>query len=251
MELNLHPIATQCYVSGRDFVENDRVVSYLVREASGEVARRDLLESEDGRFMPPAFVYCRWVVAFKPRRGEENADRNLKLTAENLFLTLAIPAGASSDTIDESSQGLNTPLLQFLALMLERKRILKPVGYTEDRARQIFEHRASRMRYEVPVGDLNQEFFIKIQEHLGVLVGTPKKKEAAKDGAKTAEAPAQAGAQTTLSAGEASAADAAPAQVTAETSSETPAEAGATAESSEATENAEAAEKPETTASGT
>jgi len=187
MELNLHPIATKCYVSGRDFAEHDRVVSYLVREASGEVARRDLLESEDGRFMPPAFVYCRWVVAFKPRRGEENADRNLKLTAENLFLTLAIPAGATSDTIDESSQGLNTPLLQFLALMLERKRIIKPVGYTEDRVRQIYEHRASHMRYEVPVGDLNQEFFIKIQEHLGVLVGVPK----AKTEPKPAETPAQ------------------------------------------------------------
>lgn len=201
MELNLHPIATKCYVSGRDFAENDRVVSYLVREApvpgsgsaAGEVARRDLLESEDGRFMPPAFVFCRWVVAFKPRRGEENAERNLKLTAENLFLTLAIPAGATSDTIDESSQGLNTPLLQFLALMLERKRLIKPVGYSEDRLRQVYEHRASHMRYEVPVGELNQEFFMKIQEHLGVLVGMPKPKA----DAPPAETPAQPAAEAT------------------------------------------------------
>ena len=97
MELNLHPIATKCFVSSRDFAENERVVSYLVREATGEVARRDLLEAEDGRFMPPAFVYCRWVTAFKPRR-DDNSDRNLKLTAENLFLTLAIPSGATSDS---------------------------------------------------------------------------------------------------------------------------------------------------------
>lgn len=176
MELNLHPIATKCYVSGRDFAEHDRVVSYLVREASGEVARRDLLESEDGRFMPPAFIFCRWVVAFKPRRGDDNSERNLKLTAENLFLNLAIPSGATSETIDDSSQGINTPLLQFLALMMERKRLIKPVGLTEDGSRQIYEHRASHQRYEVPVGELNQEFFIKIQEHLGVLVGTPKPK---------------------------------------------------------------------------
>ncbi|MFZ5495315.1 MAG: hypothetical protein ACOZE5_08260 [Verrucomicrobiota bacterium] len=175
MELNLHPIATKCYVSGRDFAEHDRVVSYLVREATGEIARRDLLQSEDGRFMPPAFVYCRWVTAFKPRR-DDNSDRNLKLTAENLFLTLAIPAGATTDTIDASSQGLNTPLLQFLALMLERKRLLKPRGLTEDGTRQVFEHMPSHQFYEVPVGELNQEFFIKIQEHLGVLVGTPKPK---------------------------------------------------------------------------
>lgn len=177
MELNLHPIATKCFVSGRDFAEHDRVVSYLVREASGEVARRDLLETEDGRFMPPAFVYCRWVTAYKPRR-DDNSDRHLKLTAENLFLTLAIPAGATADTIDESSSGLNTPMLQFLALMLERKRAIKPVGLTEDGLRQVYEHRASHQRYEVPVGELNQEFFIKIQEHLGVLVGMPKPKPA-------------------------------------------------------------------------
>jgi hypothetical protein len=189
MELNLHPIATKCFVSGREFAENDRVVSYLVREASGEVARRDLLEGEDGRFMPPAFVYCRWVVAYKPRR-DDNSDRNLKLTAENLFLTLAIPSGATTETIDASSQGLNTPLLQFLALMLERKRLLKPRGLTDDGVRQIFEHMPSHQLYEVPVGDLNQEFFMKIQEHLGVLVGTPKPKAAPVAAATTETAPA-------------------------------------------------------------
>jgi hypothetical protein len=139
-----------------------------VREASGEVARRDLLESEDGRFMPPAFIYCRWVTAFKQRKADEDSARTLKLTAENLFLTLAAPEADQSAT--------NTPLLQFLALMMERKKIIKLRGYTEDGMRQIYEHRASHQLYEVPVGDLNVEFFQKIQEHLGVLVGNPKPK---------------------------------------------------------------------------
>jgi len=190
MELNLHPIATKCYVSGRDFHENDRVVSYLVREApvpgtgpaGGEVARRDLLEAEDGRFMPPAFIYCRWVVSFKQRKADENPALTLKLTAENLFLTLADPAAEPSAT--------NTPLLQFLALMLERKKLIKPRGLTEDGARQIYEHMGTHQLYEVPVGDLNVEFFQKIQEHLGVLVGNPKPKTEA---APAAAAPVAAG----------------------------------------------------------
>ena len=186
MELNLHPIATKCYVCGRDFNENDRVVSYLVREApvpgvgpvGGEVARRDLLEAEDGRFMPPAFIYCRWVVSFKQRKAGENPALTLKLTAENLFLTLATPAGTGqdSDTLNSQPSALNTPLLQFLALMLERKKLIKPRGLTEDGARQTYEHMGTHQLYEVPVGDLNVEFFQKIQEHLGVLVGTPKPK---------------------------------------------------------------------------
>ncbi|HVZ63225.1 MAG TPA: hypothetical protein VG936_01460 [Lacunisphaera sp.] len=177
MELNLHPIATKCFVSGREFQEGDRVVSYLVREATGEVARRDLLAAEDPpspgsgeasgpRWMPPAFVYCRWVVAFKNRKANENPALTLRLTAENLFLTLADPASEPSPA--------NTPLLQFLALMLERKKLLKPRGLTEDGARQIFEHMASHQLYEVPVGELDVEFFQKIQEHLHVLVGGPK-----------------------------------------------------------------------------
>jgi hypothetical protein len=184
MELNLHPIATKCFVSSREFQENDRVVSYLVREASGEVARRDLLEAEDPppqgsgeasgpRWMPPAFIYCRWITDFKPRR-DDDAALALKLTAENLFLTLATPSG--SEAISEQPSAINTPLLQFLALMLERKRLIKLRGVTEDGARQIYEHMPSHQLYEVPVGDLNVEFFQKIQEHLGVLVGTPKPK---------------------------------------------------------------------------
>lgn len=168
MELNLHPIATKCCVSGREFAEHDRVVCYLVREESGLTGRRDLLESEDTNLPPPATVYCRWVVVFKPRLLEENADRNLKLTAENLFLTLASPDNPPSET--------NTPLLQFLALMLERKRLIKLRGLTEDGQRQLFEHMPSHQMYEVPVGNLDQAFFIKIQEQLGVLVGTPKPK---------------------------------------------------------------------------
>lgn len=182
MELNLHPIATKCFVSGREFQEGDRVVSYLVREATGEVARRDLLAAEDQpspgsgaasgpRWMPPAFVYCRWVVAFKNRKANENPALTLRLTAENLFLTLADPASDPSPA--------NTPLLQFLALMLERKKLLKPRGHTEDGARQIFEHMPSHQLYEVPVGELDVEFFQKIQEHLHVLVGGPKAAPAA------------------------------------------------------------------------
>lgn len=186
MELTLHPIATKCFVSGRDFAEHDRVASYLVREATGEVARRDLLESEDGRFMPPAFIYCRWVVAFKQRKADEDPARNLKLTADNLFLTLATPVGGEAP--DAGSQSLNTPLLQFLALMLERKRQIKLRGYTDDGQRQIYEHMATHQLYEVPVGDLNVEFFQKIQEHLGVLVGNPKPKAEASAATETSVA---------------------------------------------------------------
>ncbi|WP_415907488.1 hypothetical protein [Oleiharenicola sp. Vm1] len=188
MELNLHPLATKCYVSGREFAEGDRVVCYLVREADGLTGRRDLLESEDANLEKPAEVYCRWVLSYKPRKGEENADRTLKMTAENLFVTLADPLNPPNDA--------NTPLLQFLALMLERKKILKPRGQTPDGARNIFEHARTHQMYEIPVGDLNAEFFVQIQGKLDVLVGAPKKKAEPAVSASDAMPPADAPAPT-------------------------------------------------------
>jgi hypothetical protein len=167
MELTLHPLAKTCRVSGRAFAEGERVVSRLVREASGEIARHDVLASEDATYTPPAFVFCTWTLTYKARRSEENPDRAMNLTAENLFVTLA-------DPLAEPNEG-NTPMIQFLALMLERKKILKPRGKTADGARQIYEHAKTHQLYEVPAGTLDEAFFVNIQGQLDLLVGGPKK----------------------------------------------------------------------------
>jgi hypothetical protein len=166
MELSLQPLAAVSRVSSRPFSEGDRVVSYLVRSVSNEIERHDVLAAEDGDFRPAGFVFCRWAQLFKPRPLAENPERALKLTAENLFLTLADPATEPNPT--------NTPLLQFLALMLERKRLLRPRGVTADGGRNLLEHVKTHQMYEIPAGELTPEFFVKIQEQLGLLVGAPK-----------------------------------------------------------------------------
>jgi hypothetical protein len=129
MELNLQPLAAISRVSSRPFREGDRVVSYLVRSVINEILRYDVLLDEDAAFRPEGFVFCRWVHRFKPKNLEDNPERLLKLTAENLFLTLADPANEPIPA--------NTPLLQFLALLLERKRILRPRGRTADGERNL------------------------------------------------------------------------------------------------------------------
>jgi hypothetical protein len=166
MELTLQPLAPVSRVSSRPFADGDRVVSYLLRAVTNEIERHDVLAEEDGNFRPAGFVLCRWVHVFKPKKAGENPDRLLKLTAENLFLTLADPANEPNPA--------NTPLLQFLALLLERKRLLRPRGRTADGERNLYEHLRSHQMYEIPAGDLSPEFFVKIREQLGVLVGEPK-----------------------------------------------------------------------------
>jgi hypothetical protein len=166
MELTLHPLGKTCRVTGREFAEGDRVVSHLVRDTNGEVARHDVLAAEDAAYAKPLFEFCSWSLVFKHRRAEENAGRALKLTAENLFVTLADPANEPNPA--------NTPLLQFLALMLERKKLLRPRGLTADGERRIYEHAKTHQLYELPDGNLDEAFFVKIQGQLDLLMGPPK-----------------------------------------------------------------------------
>ena len=170
MEMQLQPLASACHVSGQLFVEGNRVASHLVSRKTGEVVRCDLLESETGNFVADGVVACRWVQIFKVRKANENPDRALKLTAETLFITLADP---TSEPTPES-----TRLMQFIALMLERKRVLRPKGRNADGSRNVYEHAKTKQLFEVPVGELTPEFFMQVQAQLSVLVGEPKAKAA-------------------------------------------------------------------------
>ena len=171
MEMHLQPLAHTCFVSGAPFVDGVRVASYLVRSGAAlEIVRYDLLETQAATFAPEGFVACKWVHPFKARGAGENPDRALKLTAENLFVALADP------TTEPTPE--NTRLVQFLALMLERKKILRPKGRSTDGARNRYEHAKSKAIFEVPAGELTPEFFVAVQEQLSVLVGAPKVKTA-------------------------------------------------------------------------
>ena len=172
MDLQLQPLATQCAVSGEPFTAGARVASHLVRMGAAlEIMRFDVLETHVADFRPEGFVACRWVQPFKPRRAGENPDRALKLTAENLFVTLADP------TTEPTPE--NTRLLQFLALMLERKKILRPRGRTADGTKDRFEHAKTKQVFELPAGELDPAFFVAVQAQLGMLVGSPPAAEAA------------------------------------------------------------------------
>lgn len=170
MELNLQPRASSCFVTGRPFREGDRVASILARTDSGAIVRYDALEADAARLSPEGFVACRWVQVFKPQLKEENPERALKLTAENLFITLADPSTEATPETDR--------LVRFLALLLERKRLLRPRGRTPDGARDLYEHARTKQLYPVAAIDLDPGFFLAVREQLSVLVGEPKPRPA-------------------------------------------------------------------------
>jgi hypothetical protein len=166
MELNLQPLGTACFVSGQTFAAGEPVASYLVRNANLEILRYDLLASQKAAFAPAGFVACSWVHPYKPRVAGENSERTLKLNAETLFLALADP---STEVNAE-----NTRLVQFLAFMLERKKVLRPKGRSADGEKNVYEHAKTKQLYQVPKGELTPEFFVQVQAQLSVLVGEPK-----------------------------------------------------------------------------
>lgn len=177
MEISLQSVSPRCHVTGRDFAEGDRVVSFLIRGATPEwvagvtqqkpdadvIGRFDVAESEQGNFSVPGPVACRWVQIFKPRKSGENPDRALKLTAESLFLNLSDPA--NERTVETER------LLQVLAMMLERKRVLRPKGRSADRQRSVYEHAKLKTLHEVQAAELSPGFFLSIQGQLAALVG--------------------------------------------------------------------------------
>ena len=166
MELNLQPLGTACFVSGQTFAAGEPVASYLVRNANLEIVRYDLLAIQKAAFAPAGFVACSWVHPYKPRVAGENSERTLKLNAETLFLALADP---STEVNAE-----NTRLVQFLAFMLERKKVLRPKGRSADGEKNVYEHAKTKQLYQVPKGELTPEFFVQVQAQLSVLVGEPK-----------------------------------------------------------------------------
>ncbi len=170
-QLILGPLAAGCAVTGTAFAEGDRVVSFLMRGPQFEPVRADVLAERAGEYAAVGPVACRWVQRFKPRDKGGNADRALKLGAEALFFTL-------TDPLTEPTAE-NARLVQFLALMLERKRVLRPKGRTRDGSRTIYEHAKTKQMFEIAADELTPAFFLQIQEQLGVLVGEPKPKAGA------------------------------------------------------------------------
>ncbi|MGH8017479.1 MAG: hypothetical protein ACREIA_04200 [Opitutaceae bacterium] len=162
MELQLQPRSNLCCATGVEFQPGDRVISVLAR-GENEFRRFDCLASAEKDLQITGEELCRWTRTFKPAAREANPERELKLTAETLFLSLTEEGNAVEENAD---------LKQFLALMLERKRVLKSRGRSPAGHLQ-FLHPASNRMIEVPTGEMDAEFFVAVREKLGVLLGEP------------------------------------------------------------------------------
>lgn len=155
------------------FEKDDRIASMLIR-LEEDIARMDVLDSEEPSFELPGELICRWTQIFKPRSTDDKeAQEAMKLTADNLFISLF-------EGEDEPTQE-NSKLKHLLGLMLERRRLLRVKSRDRDYTHYI--HRPTKNEYSVPNVELDPEFFIENQEKLEFLgsVGGEDSKKAEKE----------------------------------------------------------------------
>ncbi len=159
MDFHLKPASRQSQASGRVFQPGCRIVSYLCRGETGELVRADILEDEKETFAPPGAVLCRWGQTFKEREDPAAEARQTLRSAEDMFLSLY-----EEETGPQEESG--DVLKYLLAVLLERKRILRPAELAAPGRPQTYRHRKSGREFAVPRPDLTAQSVLQIQEHL-------------------------------------------------------------------------------------
>lgn len=164
MDISIRSVGETSAVSGEGFAPGDRVWSCLFRSPEGLIERLDVLESERHELDLGEQVLCKWSHTIKPKKETEAEARRAALeSADDVFLSLFEVPGEEGD--DESLSATRDRLKFFLALQLERKRVLKPMGNRR------FRHVATGREVTVPDLEVTPGLFQEFQSEIS-LMGT-------------------------------------------------------------------------------
>lgn len=168
----IKPFSHRCCVSSRPFESGETYVSYLTIDDNNELQRFDVADGEDEAFEPAGQLLCRWRQCYKKEPEKDDPARKQRETAEGLFLALyeELP---EEESLEETEEAIRQGeiMKKFLALLLERKRILRPRGNSPDGRFRLMEHSRSKTIFPVPSGALGQDELMRISERLNALVG--------------------------------------------------------------------------------
>lgn len=164
MDWQIKTIARKSSLSEDGFEPGDEVVCLIfMDDAAGELGRADLFEREVDAFELPGELLGRWTRIIKEPDEEKMNAGDVMASAEDFFMSLFDNAQASA--IDEANI-----LKHLLALMLERKRILRAVGPRATEGVQRYLHVKQKKEFEVPVVEISPELILKIQDTLGDII---------------------------------------------------------------------------------
>ncbi len=163
MDWQVKPIAHICASSGKELHVGDTVVCIVYKPLGGNVERVDVLKEHVSTYVPNGLLLGRWTREVKERGEEEQAHRaQLLASREEFFLSLY------DDAQDPS--GDKAVLKHILAMLLERKRIVKASGPAKDGVIP-YQHAATKLIYDVPAMDLQPNHIQQVNSALELLVG--------------------------------------------------------------------------------
>lgn len=138
---NIDSPARECAVCGQKFAQGDSVRSFLL-DAGKAYERVDVLAEKADAFKAAKPVICRWDWLVKPRDNRAREEARSALEQSEAML-LALCEGETPESVDADELAA---LKQLLALMLQRKRILRPSADADD----VFIHTSSGTRLHCP-----------------------------------------------------------------------------------------------------
>lgn len=161
MEWQVRPIARQCAATGRELRPGDIVTCVVHKPEGGAVERADVLKEHAASYNPPGLLLGKWTREVKERGEEEQAQRaQLLASREELFLSLYEQ--------EEDPTGDRAVLKHILAMLLERKRILRQAGPPE-KGMTPYLHAATKQVYQVPAIDLQPDHIRQVGGSLDLL----------------------------------------------------------------------------------
>lgn len=163
MDWQVKPIARTCAASGQDLRVGDSVTCVVYKPLGGNVERCDVLKDHAATFQPAGILLGRWSREVKERGEEEQAQRaQLLASREEFFLSLY--------ENNEDPSGEKRVMKLILAMLLERKRIIKALGPAQDGLTP-YQHTGTKEIYQVPALDLQPTHILQVGATLDLLVG--------------------------------------------------------------------------------
>ena len=157
LDWQIKPLSKKSAISGRDISAGDSVVCAVFVDGLGNLDRLDCHADEFDPSKIEGKIIGRWerTVSENPEEDERAARRM------DFFVSLFDGSGVRADESDV--------IKQMLALLLERKRILRPVGRPSGGI-QKYVQTSTKREFDVPQRNLDAELIVKIQTQLGNII---------------------------------------------------------------------------------
>jgi hypothetical protein len=164
MEWHFKSIARKSALSETPFTPGDRVACLIFKDVeAGEMGRADVLPAEVDGYELPGDILGRWTRVVKDPDDEGANVRETVASAEDFFLSLY--QNEQADAQEETDA-----LKHLLALMLERKRVVRALGKRQTSGTQLYVHVKTKQEIEVPILEISPELMMKIQDTLGDII---------------------------------------------------------------------------------